>query len=392
MTSVTLRRGRAKPLWFGHPWIYSEAIARTEGEAGPGVEVAVHDHEGRFVGRGLLSPQSQIRVRLFTRRDEPLDEAFFARRIAGAVALRRRLGLPDAATDAYRLINSEGDGLPGLIVDAYADALVVQFGTIGMWSRQGPLLDALEAALRPRTIFSAAGSSFAAIEGFAAAPKVLRGEERDSVTCREHGIVQAVAQLQAQKTGLFLDQRENRARVAGLCRDARVLDCYTYHGGFALAALQGGAAQVTAVDISPRALEQAQANARLNGFAELQTVESDAFRYLEAASPRAVDVCVVDPPKFARARKDLEAALKGYRRLNALALGVIADGGLLVTCSCSQQVDAEAFERVLAGAAQDARRRLQILEVRGPGADHPLPPGFPEGRYLKCVLARVSDD
>jgi 23S rRNA (cytosine1962-C5)-methyltransferase len=392
MTRVTLRRGRAKPLWFGHPWIYSEAIAQTEGEPAPGSEVAVHDHEGRFVGRGLISPQSQIRVRLFTRRDEPLDDAFFARRIASAAALRRQLGLPDAATDAYRLINSEGDGLPGLTVDAYGDALVVQFGTIGMWTRQGALVDALAAELKPRTIYASAGSSFAAIEGFAVAPQVLRGEERATVTCREHGVVQEVAPLQAQKTGLFLDQRENRARLATLCRDARVLDVYTYHGGFALAALKGGAAQVTAVDISPRALEQAQANARLNGFTELKTVEADAFRYLEAAPPRAVDVCVIDPPKFARARKDLEAALKGYRRLNALALGVVAAGGLLVTCSCSQQVDAEAFERVLAGSAQDARRRLQILEVRSMGADHPLPPGFPEGRYLKCVFARVTDE
>ena len=392
MTRVTLRRGRAKPLWFGHPWIYSEAIAQTEGEPAPGAEVAVHDHEGRFVGRGLISPQSQIRVRLFTRKDEPLDDAFFARRVASAAALRRRLGLPDAATDAFRLINSEGDGLPGLTVDVYGDALVVQFGTIGMWTRQGPLLDVLEAEIHPRTIYAAAGSSFAAIEGFAAAPQVLRGEERETVTCREHGVVQEVAPLKAQKTGLFLDQRENRARLQGLCRDTRVLDCYTYHGGFALAALKGGATQVTAVDISPRALEQAQANARLNGFAAFETVEADVFRYLEAAPPRAVDVCVVDPPKFARARKDLEAALKGYRRLNSLALGVVAPGGLLVTCSCSQQVDAEAFERLLAGAAQDARRRLQILEVRSMGADHPLPPGFPEGRYLKCVFARVTDD
>lgn len=392
MTRITLRRGRAKPLWFGHPWIYSEAIAKTEGEATPGAEVSVYDDGGRFVGRGLLSPQSQIRVRLFTRRDEPLDDAFFARRVASAAALRRRLGLPGPETDAYRLVNSEGDGLPGLTVDAYADALVVQVGTIGMFSRQATLLDVLEAELKPRTIYSAAASSFAAIEGFAAAPQVLRGEEREVVTCREHGVAQEVAPLKAQKTGLFLDQRENRARVKGLCRDARVLDCYAYHGGFALAALKGGAAKVTAVDISPRALEQAQANARLNGFAGLETVEADVFRYLEAAPPRAVEVCVVDPPKFARARKDLEAALKGYRRLNALALGVVADGGLLVTCSCSQQVDAEAFERVLAGAAQDARRRLQILEVRSMGADHPLPPGFPEGRYLKCVFTRVTDD
>jgi 23S rRNA (cytosine1962-C5)-methyltransferase len=392
MTKIILRRGHAKPFWFGHPWVYSDAIASVEGEVEPGAVVEVRDHEGRYIGRGLVNPRSQIRVRLLTRRDEPVDAALIARRIAAARDLRRRLGLPGPDTDAYRLVNSEGDGLPGLTVDVYGDALAVQLSAYGMWQRAAVILDALEAALAPRTIFEVSPGGCAAGEGFTVAPRVVRGEARETVTCREHGLTLEVAPLAGQKTGLFLDQRENRRRLGELCSGQTVLDCYTYAGGFGLAALKGGATAVTAVDVSPRALERARRNAELNRLGSLTTIEADVFRYLETARPHSFDVCVVDPPKFARARKDLEPALKGYRRLNALALGVVADGGLLMTCSCSQHVGESDFERMLAGAAQDARRRVQVLELRSMGADHPLPPAFPEGRYLKCMLVRVSDE
>jgi 23S rRNA (cytosine1962-C5)-methyltransferase len=392
MTRVILRRGHAKPLWFGHPWVYSDAIATVEGDVAPGDVVDVHDHEGRFIGRGLVNPRSQIRVRLVTRRDEPVDDALIRRRLEEAMALRRGLGLPNAETDTYRLVNSEGDGLPGLTVDVYGDAVAVQLSAFGMWQREAAILEALTAALAPRTIYEVSPGGFASVEGFAVAPRVVRGVERETVTCHEHGLTLEVAPLAAQKTGMFLDQRDNRRRVGELCRGARVLDCYTYAGGFALAALRGGATAVTAVDVSPRALERARRNAALNGLGPIETVEADVFRFLEGARPRGYEVCVVDPPKFARARKDLAAALKGYRRLNALALATVAPGGLLVTCSCSQHVSESDFERMLAGAAQDARRHVQVLEVRSMAADHPLPPAFPEGRYLKCLLVHVTDD
>jgi 23S rRNA (cytosine1962-C5)-methyltransferase len=390
MTRIVLRRGHAKPLWFGHPWVYSEAIATVEGEAEPGAIVEVHDSERRLIGRGLFNPRSQIRVRLLSRRDEPVDGTFIRRRIESAVALRRRLGFPGAETDAYRVVNSEGDSLSGLTVDAYGDALSVQYGALGMWQRSGEILDALEAVLSPRTIFEVSAGGFAKVEGFAVAPRVVRGEERETVTCREHGIVQEVEPLTGQKTGLFLDQRDSRRRFGELARDASVLDCYTYAGGFALAALKGGARSVTAVDVSPRALERARRNAELGSLGPLEIVEDDVFRFLEAARPRAYGLVVVDPPKFARARKDREAALKGYRRLNTLAMGAVAEGGLLLSCSCSQLVSDSDFERVLAGASQDSGRRVQVLETRSMGADHPLPPAFPEGRYLKCLLVLVE--
>jgi 23S rRNA (cytosine1962-C5)-methyltransferase len=331
----------------------------------------------------------------------PVDAALLAARVREAQALRTRLGFPSEQTDAYRLINSEGDGLPGLIVDAYAGVLAVQFGALGMKRREEDVFAALAALTpSPRAIVEVQAGGFAQVEGFASAARVVRGAIADAdandantgaqhVRCRENGVQLEVEPLRGQKTGMFVDQRENRRRVGELARGGRVLDVYTYAGGFALAALAGGAQSAVCVDSSARALERATAHAALNGFGALETVEADAFRYLETARPRSFDVVVVDPPKFARARKDLDAALKGYQRLNALAMNACADGALLATSSCSQLVDAETFERVIAAAAKDAGRRVQVLEVRSQGADHPVPPAFPEGRYLKFVLCRV---
>jgi 23S rRNA (cytosine1962-C5)-methyltransferase len=210
-----------------------------------------------------------------------------------------------------------------------------------------------------------------------------------SARCRENGVELEVDPLHGQKTGMFLDQRENRRRLAQLAKDARVLDVYTYAGGFALNALKGGAKIATCVDASGRALERVRAHAELNGFRNVETVEADAFRFLETVKPRSYDLVVLDPPKFARARKDLDAALKGYQRLNTLGMTACADGALLATCSCSQLVDEESFERMVAGAAKDAGRRVQLLSTASQGPDHPVPPAFPEGRYLKFLLCRV---
>jgi len=215
----------------------------------------------------------------------------------------------------------------------------------------------------------------------------VRGEA-GVVRCRENGVELEVDPLHGQKTGYFVDQRENRRRVRELARGARVLDVYTYAGGFALAALKGGAQSAVCVDSSAKALERARRHAELNGVA-LDAVENDAFRYLETATPRSFDLVILDPPKFARAKKDLDAAMKGYQRLNALGLNACADGALLVTCSCSQLVGEELFERALAGAARDAGRRVQVLESRSQAPDHPVPPAFPEGRYLKALFCRV---
>ena len=385
---VVLHKGRARPLWFGHPWVYANAVARVEGEPAPGDVVALADHDGRFIGRGFWNPRSQIPLRLCTRTDETVDAAFLRGRIARARAARARLGLPSSETNVYRLINSEGDDLPGLVVDVYADAAVAQITTLGIANRRAELFDALEAELGVRTIFELAPAAYADLEGFAAVSRVARGESRSTVSVLENGIRLEVEPLSGQKTGMFVDQRETRARVGTLARGARVLDCYAYAGGFSLAAARGGAAAVTAVDSSARAVARIEAHATANGVS-IQAVEADVFRFLETATPRAFDLVVIDPPKFARARKDLEAARKGYERLNALALQALAPGGILVTCSCSQNVDAETFERIVAAGAKQAGRELRVFERRGPASCHLLPPAFPEGQYLKVLLGYV---
>lgn len=391
MTKVFLKRGRANPVWHGHPWIYSGAIAREDGAVEPGDVVEVRDHEGRLLGRGFANPRSQIRVRMMTFRDELVDDGLIARRVQEAVGLRKRLGLPSEETTAYRLVSSEGDGLPGLVVDVYGDVVAVQFTALGLKLREEAVYDALEAAMAPRAIVEVSAGGFAQVEGFGSATRPVRGAaDVAAVSCRENSILLEVEPLKGQKTGMFVDQRENRRRLMALSRGARVLDVYTYAGGFSLAALKGGAERAVAVDSSGRALERVRRHAELNGFGgRLETVEQDAFRFLETVRPKSWDLVVVDPPKFARARKDLDAALKGYQRLNTLAMAACADGALLATSSCSQLVDLEAFERVLAGAARDAGRRVQVLETASQGPDHPVPPAFPEGRYLKFVLCRV---
>ncbi len=391
MTDVVIKKGRAKPLWFGHPWLYSEAILRVVGTLEPGDEVRVLDDAGRFVGRGFANPRSQLRVRMASSRDVALDDAWIAARLADARALRERLGLPCEDTDAYRLCNSEGDALPGLIVDVYGDTVAVQFATYAMKQREEVIYDALFALLAPRQVVEVAAGGFAQLEGFTSSARVVRGEARHLVACRENGISLEVEPLGGQKTGYFLDQRENRAMVGRLARGARVLDLYTYAGGFALAAARGGAKSVTAVDVSARALERARAHFAKNELGDVDVVESDVFRFLEQAPAGAWDLVVCDPPKFARARKDLEAALRGYRRLNALAMQAVAPGGLLCTASCSQLIDATEFERLLAGAAHDSHRRVQLLHIGSQAPDHVVPVAFPEGRYLKFLVCRVLD-
>lgn len=384
-----LRQGRARPLWFGHPWAYANALERVEGDAAPGDVVSVHDHDGKLIGRGLYNPRSQIPVRLLTRRDEPVDAGFFRARLAAARALRARLGLPGARTTAYRLVNSEGDDLPGVVIDVYGDAAVVQLTTLGMALRRAMLFDALEAELGPKTIFEVAAQSYAELEGFSATSRVARGVSRASVPCLEDGVQLEVEPLVGQKTGMFLDQRDNRIRVGALAGPGqRVLDCYAYAGGFSIQAARAGAAEVTAVDSSARAVSRIESHAAANGV-KVHAVESDVFRFLETATPRAYDLVVIDPPKFARARKDLDAARKGYERLNGLALNALAPGGVLVTCSCSQNVDAVEFERIVAAGSKLAGRPVRIFEARGAATDHPLPAGFTEGQYLKVLFAFV---
>jgi 23S rRNA (cytosine1962-C5)-methyltransferase len=265
----------------------------------------------------------------------------------------------------------------------------VQFTALGMKRLDEMVFDGVAALPGVRSVVEVSAGGFAQVEGFGSATRTVRGPEVAFASCRENGIAYEVDPLHGQKTGMFLDQRENRRRIASLSKGARVLDIYTYAGGFALNALAGGAAHATCVDSSARAIERAQKHAEMNKLGPLEAVEADAFRFLEAARPRSYDLVIVDPPKFARAKKDLEAALKGYERLNALAMNACAQGALLATCSCSGNVDQETFERVIGNAGIQAGRRVRILEVASQGPDHVVPPAFPEGRYLKFILCHI---
>jgi len=412
---VILKRGRANPVWHGHPWVFSGAVERTTAPFAPGDLVEVCDAQERSLGHGFINPRSQIVVRMLTRAGEPLTGgglpgvashelpepdshqvvgALIERRIRQAAALRQRLGFPSAQTSAYRLVNSEGDGLPGLVIDIFGAVAAVQFTALGMKRHEDAVWKALLALpVPPAAIVETAAGSFAQVEGFSAVARQVHGDPalvQDGVVCTENGIQLTVDLKGGQKTGMFLDQRDNRLLLGHYCAGARMLDVYSYAGGFALSALHQGAREATCVDISPRALALCQAHAERNRLAPLHVVESDAFRYLEAAPPLHFDVVVVDPPKFARAHKDLAAAQKGYQRLNALALNTVRPGGLLATCSCSQLVDEETFERTIAAAAADAGRRVTVLHRGSQGPDHPVPLAFPEGRYLKFLLLGVA--
>ena len=409
--------------------MYSGAIEKTSGTIEPGDLVEVCDIEHRLIGTGFANPRSQIRVRMLTRGplsqaqgsgasldtgsathlipaltpvpnaapgSSPID-ALIESRIEAALALRRRLGLPNDETDAFRLVNSEGDGLPGLVIDVYGDVAAVQFTALGMKRQEDAVWQTLRRLPLPLSaIVEVKAGSFAqveGIEGFAGSTRLVFGDAgrlEGGALCRENGILLRVDLAEGQKTGLFLDQRENRLRLGRYCRGADVLDVYSYVGGFGLSALRYGAKSATCVDSSARALGRARDNAERNQLCALQTVEADAFRYLEGVVPYRFDVVVVDPPKFARGQRELPAALKGYQRLNALALNAVRRGGLLATCSCSQLVDEESFERMVAAAAADAGRRVTVVETSSQAPDHPVPPAFPEGRYLKFLLLGVD--
>lgn len=396
---LRLRRGRAKPLHAGHPWVFADALEPC-GKAAPpaGAEVRVVDPQGQVLGHGYYSPASAIAVRLLTRGDEAAGADLLARRIAEALALRATVLPPDPArpTDALRLVNSEGDGLGGLVVDRYADCLCVQFGTAGMYQRREALLDALAARLDVRAILDKADAQARRIEGLApASGGAWRGAPPDGpVRVLEYGLACAVDLRpgKGQKTGLYLDQRENRRRFGEFARGCDVLDVCAYTGGFTLHAARGGAKSLTLVEASEAALQGARANLELNGVedAELVCAEWTAgFRHLREAG-RTFDLAVLDPPKFAAAKDAVEAALSGYRELNAQAARLLRPGALLFTCSCSGNVGEREFERAVASGLARAGRRAALLERRGAGPDHPVPPGFEQGSYLKCLVLRLE--
>ncbi len=388
-----------------HPFVYRKMVWQADPQARAGDIVNLYDRSGQFFGRGLYNPRSQITVRLLSRERVPIDADFWRRRLDQAVGLRRRLQL-DQVTDVYRLVHAEGDGLSGLVVERYADCLVFELFSIGMFQRCQELAGILADILGPPTALDRPGQAgpewrivvradarIERLEGFHVPSQPWPGASvvPDRVIVREHGIRYRVDLKQGHKTGFFCDQRDNRRRLAELCRDATVLDLCCYTGGFALhAAKLGGAREVTGVELDEAAVTVARENADLNQV-RVDFVYADAFTYLRQmlANGRQFDVVVLDPPKLATYRIECDEALRKYHDLNCLAMQVVRPGGLLLTCSCSGLISRAAFTEAVHRAALHAGRNLQLFNQTGAAPDHPVMLNCPESAYLKALWFRV---
>jgi 23S rRNA (cytosine1962-C5)-methyltransferase len=391
MRKLYLKKGRERPVTGAHPWIFSGAIEKAEEDTAGDPVVDVVDHQGRWLARGLYNPKSQIRVRLLTWEKEAIDTAFFARRIAAAAALRASLVSP--STNVYRVINGEGDLLPGVIVDRYADYLVCQFFTAGIDALKSLFIEALAAELKPKGIYERSEGGVRDEEGLPPSVGVVYGEEPpELVEIEENGHRFLVDIRGGQKTGFFLDQRDNRALIAALAPGTAILNCFAYTGGFSVYASKAGAKRVISLDSSRPALELAQRNLELNGLAagEDDLIRGDAFSFLKNFEEE-VDIIVLDPPSLAHRRGDVEAAAGGYKFLNLHGLKLLPPGGLLLTFCCSQHVPVDLFQKIVFGAAVDARRRVQVLKRLTAAPDHPVSLHHPEGEYLKGLLLRVLE-
>jgi 23S rRNA (cytosine1962-C5)-methyltransferase len=392
MVKVELKRSHATPVAAGHPWVFAQAVARVHGSLEAGDEVVVVDPHGKALGRGFWSPASAIVVRVLTPDAErALDGEFFRARLREAVALRALLGLPGEATTGYRLVYAEGDGLAGLVVDVYGDALIVQLGTAGMQRRKAEVVEALVEIVKPRTIFEEVSVQSLAREGVSSEGGLLWGEPLEALRFRERGLAFSLSRAGTQKTGYYFDQREHRDEVERLARGREVLDACCYVGGFALAAARGGATSVLALDSSQPALEIGAQLARDNGLSQVRFEKQDVREHLErmAQERQSFDMVLFDPPKLVPTAKHLERGRKAYRRMNRFAIELVRPGGLFVTCSCSAAMDETEFLRMLAFAARDAGREVSVMRVGKQAPDHPILPGFGEGAYLKTIFARV---
>ncbi len=393
--TVRVKAKRARPFFGRHPWVLDSAIDSLDGTPAVGDVVDLATHDGKFIARGVWNPASRLRVRLYAfDARTALDAPFWSRRIEAAVDLRRVLGLDDRA-GAARLVNSEGDDLSGLIVDRYGEWLAVQVTALAMACRIDALCDALEATVKPKGILlRGADRGLAKQEGLALPDRLVRGTAPDGpIFIREGALSFGVDLAEGQKTGFYLDQRDNRRAAAALAKDRRVLDMFCYSGGFAIScALSGAAKSVLAIDSSPKAAALARANAELNRAANVAVEACDAFERLDslAAAGEKFGMVILDPPKFARSRGSVEEALRAYHRINRVALDLLEPGGILVTCSCSGSVTRDEFLEMLAGVSQRAGRQIAMLEIRGAAPDHPVSASCLEGEYLECVIARVA--
>jgi len=393
MATIVLHPHKDRPVHQRHPWIFSGAVARVQGYVGRGDAVEVCNADGEWLARGTWSSGSQIRARLCTwQPDEPIDADLIRRRLERAISARAALGALEG-DGACRLVYAESDGLPGLIVDRYADYLAVQLLTQGMAARAETITQLLAELLQPRGIYERSDAEVREKEGLLPSEGLLWGDEPPAqLVTRQQGL-RFLGDIRAgQKTGAYLDQARNRPRVAAYCADQEVLDCFCYAGGFTVAAAHAGARRITAIDSSVPALGMLRANLELNDLATpVEPIAGDVFKLLRQYryEERRFDVVILDPPKFAHTHSQLERATRGYKDINLIAMQILRPGGVLATFSCSGLVSADLFQKVVFGAALDAQRDVQVIERLTQAPDHPVLLTFPEGEYLKGLICRV---
>jgi 23S rRNA (cytosine1962-C5)-methyltransferase len=395
MKKIILKAGREKSLLRRHPWIFSGAIERVEALPAAGDTVEVCAAQGDFLAHAAYNPHSQISARVWSWREtDTLDAAFFRNRISRALAMRAALHIARHG-NGMRLIHGESDGLPGLVVDRFGDVLVMQIGSAGAERWRDTCADILQELCSPACIYERSDADSRALEGLPERNGVLRGSLPGSLTIEEHGLRFAVDVAHGQKTGFYLDQRDNRALTGTLAQEKDVLNCFCYSGGFSLYALRGGAKSVLSIDSSEEALQLAQRNAELNGLdgsrAEWQC--ADVFQALRKLRDRnrSFDLIILDPPKFAPTAAFAEKAARGYKDINLLAFKLLRPGGMLATYSCSGGISDELFQKIIAGAALDANVSAHIVHKLQAAPDHPVLLSFPEGAYLKGLLLRIAE-
>jgi 23S rRNA (cytosine1962-C5)-methyltransferase len=386
---VYLKKNEDRRLRVGHPWVFSNEIEKSDGSVEDGELVDVHSQGGSFLGRGYINSKSLISVRVLTREPENIDRAFFLKRIRRALEHRASFA---GERDALRLVFSEGDFLPGLIVDRYLESVTVQTTTLGMERCLDAILDVIEDLLVPTAVVLRNDAPVRAQEGLSSEKKVVRGTYEEPVLLRDMSLVTVADLLEGQKTGLYLDQSENRSVLEEVAASKRVLDCFCYSGHWGIDAARLGATEVVLVETSSRAIDVARQSAWLNGVTDkCSFVQEDCFSYLPELrlSGERFGVVIVDPPGLVKSRSKMRAGVELYERINTEAMKLVEPGGVLVTCSCSHNVDRETFLNLLARSARDARRETQIIDIRSQSRDHPILLPGRVTEYLKCVSMRI---
>ena len=391
--SVKLKKGREKSVNKKHPWIFSGAIGKMDVEIAMGETVAVLSHENEFLAWGAYSPNSRIRIRLWMwNENELITEEFLSNRITKSFQMRYDLGI-DNTTNARRMVHAESDGLPGLIVDRYRDILVVQFLSAGVEYWRSTIINFLQEIQGVSGVYERSDAEVRRLEGLELRSGKLSGViPNDFIEIDEHGVKFLIDFRHGHKTGFYLDQRENRRRVKEFVKGKHVLDCFSYTGGFLINALKGGAATVVSVEASRNAIELTKQNLALNDYKEekVHWIQGDVFNELRKFRDKRLrfDLIILDPPKFAPTKSQAQRAARGYKDINLLALKLLSPGGILFTFSCSGGINGELFQKIVAGAALDAKVNTQIIGHLDQSADHPIALNFPEGSYLKGLIVR----